>query len=127
MRARVPRLLHLRARSATVEADLFQDLGCEHRKYVCEPQLATHVHPKTARRLQWSELIIGTTLDFAPVIIVGVYIGKSSYIRQGEQSLDTFYSPWHLVEYYRYIRFFPDGSCLSSACGTSLCMFVFVV
>jgi len=26
--------------------------------------------------------------------------------------LDTFYSAWHLVEYYRYIRFFPDGMVL---------------
>lgn len=39
----------------------------------------------------------------------GVYISRTTYIRQGEQSLDTFYAPWHLVEYYRYIRFFPDG------------------
>lgn len=42
--------------------------------------------------------------------LLGVYISRAAYIRQGEQSLDTFYSPWHLVEYYRYIRFFPDGS-----------------
>lgn len=39
----------------------------------------------------------------------GVYISRVSYIRQGEQSLDGFYSPWHLVEYFRYLRFFPDG------------------
>jgi len=43
------------------------------------------------------------------MIILGVYISRATYIRQGEQSLDAFYSPWHLVEYYRYIRFFPDG------------------
>ncbi|CAM4761420.1 unnamed protein product [Rotaria magnacalcarata] len=43
------------------------------------------------------------------VVFNGVYISRTSYIRQGEQSLDTFYSPWHLVEYYRYMRFFPDG------------------
>ncbi|XP_070533439.1 F-box only protein 9-like [Ptychodera flava] len=39
----------------------------------------------------------------------GVYISKASYIRHGEQSLDSFYRPWHTVEYYRYIRVFPDG------------------
>lgn len=39
----------------------------------------------------------------------GVYISKTTYIRQGEQSLDGFYRAWHQVEYYRYIRFFPDG------------------
>jgi len=43
------------------------------------------------------------------VVFNGVYISRAAYVRQGEQSLDTFYSPWHLVEYYRYIRFFPDG------------------
>uniref|UniRef100_A0A3Q3WL60 F-box only protein 9 n=1 Tax=Mola mola TaxID=94237 RepID=A0A3Q3WL60_MOLML len=39
----------------------------------------------------------------------GIYISKSSYIRQGEKSLDGFYRAWHHVEYYRYMRFFPDG------------------
>lgn len=48
-------------------------------------------------------------IEINGLIISGVYISRASYIRQGEQSLDTFYSPWHLVEYYRYIRFFPDG------------------
>lgn len=42
----------------------------------------------------------------------GVYISKSSYARAGERSLDNFYQPWHLVEYYRYLRFFADGSVL---------------
>uniref|UniRef100_A0A3B3T3R0 F-box only protein 9 n=1 Tax=Paramormyrops kingsleyae TaxID=1676925 RepID=A0A3B3T3R0_9TELE len=31
----------------------------------------------------------------------GVYISKTSYIRQGEESLDGFYRAWHQVEYYR--------------------------
>ncbi|XP_067840097.1 F-box only protein 9 isoform X1 [Heptranchias perlo] len=39
----------------------------------------------------------------------GVYINKTTYIRQGEESLDGFYRAWHQVEYYRYLRFFPDG------------------
>ncbi|KAH0518941.1 F-box only protein 9, partial [Microtus ochrogaster] len=30
-----------------------------------------------------------------------VYISKTTYIRQGEQSLDGFYRAWHQVEYYR--------------------------
>lgn len=42
----------------------------------------------------------------------GVYISKASYARAGEQSLDNFYRPWHLVEYYRYLRFFPDQTVL---------------
>lgn len=32
---------------------------------------------------------------------VGVYVSKTKYIRQGEQSLDGFYRAWHQVEYYR--------------------------
>lgn len=39
----------------------------------------------------------------------GLYISKITYIRQGEESLDGFYRAWHQVEYYRYLRFFPDG------------------
>ncbi|XP_053381965.1 F-box only protein 9-like [Mercenaria mercenaria] len=43
---------------------------------------------------------------------VGCYISKMSYVRQGEKSLDGFYSPWHNIEYYRYIRFFSEGKVL---------------
>lgn len=39
-----------------------------------------------------------------------MYISKTSYIRSGERSLDSFYKPYHNVVYYRYLRFFPDGS-----------------
>ncbi|XP_076019275.1 F-box only protein 9 isoform X2 [Genypterus blacodes] len=39
----------------------------------------------------------------------GVYISKSSYMRQGEESLDGFFRAWHQVECYRYLRFFSDG------------------
>ncbi|KAI0209668.1 F-box only protein 9 [Lamellibrachia satsuma] len=42
----------------------------------------------------------------------GCYISKASYYRQGEKSLDGFYRPYQLVEYYRYVRFFPDGEVL---------------
>lgn len=40
----------------------------------------------------------------------GVYISKTTYVRYGESSFqDTNYRPCYLVEYYRYLRFFPDG------------------
>lgn len=39
----------------------------------------------------------------------GCYICKCTYTRPGEKSLDGFYRPWHVVDYYRYARFFPDG------------------
>lgn len=43
----------------------------------------------------------------------GCYISKTTYLRYGERSFqDQFYRPVHLVEYYRYIRFYPDGSVL---------------
>uniref|UniRef100_A0A4W3JBG2 F-box only protein n=1 Tax=Callorhinchus milii TaxID=7868 RepID=A0A4W3JBG2_CALMI len=42
----------------------------------------------------------------------GVYINKTTYIRQGEESLDGFYRAWHQVEYYRYLRFFADGQAM---------------
>ncbi|XP_006835835.1 PREDICTED: F-box only protein 9 [Chrysochloris asiatica] len=53
----------------------------------------------------WREMF----LERPRVRFDGVYISKTTYIRQGEQSLDGFYRAWHQVEYYRYIRFFPDG------------------
>lgn len=44
------------------------------------------------------------------VLFVGVYISKTSYVKQGERSLDCYYRPFHVVEYYRYMRFFSDGT-----------------
>lgn len=44
----------------------------------------------------------------------GTYISKASYIRQGDSSFqDVNYRPVYLVEYYRYLRFFPEGNSLS--------------
>ncbi|CAH2040177.1 unnamed protein product, partial [Iphiclides podalirius] len=40
----------------------------------------------------------------------GCYISKTTYLRHGENSYqDHSYRPWYLVDYYRYLRFFPDG------------------
>lgn len=40
----------------------------------------------------------------------GSYISKTEYFRLGENSFqDSAYKPVHHVEYYRYLRFFPDG------------------
>ena len=36
-------------------------------------------------------------------------------MRAGEQSLDGLYKPYHLVVYYRFLRFFPDGESLMGA------------
>lgn len=52
-------------------------------------------------------LILFSVLMF--VFSAGCYISKLSYVRAGEKSLDSYYRPFHMVEYYRYVRFFPDG------------------
>jgi len=44
----------------------------------------------------------------------GCYVSKMTYIRAGEkgfQDQDT-YKPWHVVEYYRFLRFFPGGQAI---------------
>lgn len=42
----------------------------------------------------------------------GCYISKSTYYRQGEKGLDNYYCPFQVVDYYRYMRFFPEGKVL---------------
>ena len=46
------------------------------------------------------------------LLFYGIYISTFSYVRAGEQAIDAFYQPYHLVTYYRYLRFFPNGSCV---------------
>lgn len=46
------------------------------------------------------------------LLFVGVYISKTSYVRPGEKTLSFSYRPFHSVEYFRYMRFFVDGSVL---------------
>ncbi|XP_041968685.1 F-box only protein 9 isoform X2 [Aricia agestis] len=43
----------------------------------------------------------------------GCYISKTTYLRLGENSFqDHCYRPWYLIDYYRYLRFFPEGHVL---------------
>lgn len=43
----------------------------------------------------------------------GCFISKTEYYRLGENSFqDQSYKPVHHVEYFRYLRFFPEGVCL---------------
>lgn len=60
---------------------------------------------------------MSTKLSLKLLHFPGAYISKTSYARAGEKSLDNFYSPWHLVEYYRYFRFFPDGTVVFLTCS----------
>lgn len=45
----------------------------------------------------------------------GCYISTVNYIRSGQASANqsTWYSPVHIVTYYRYLRFFRDGTVIS--------------
>jgi len=43
----------------------------------------------------------------------GVYISTCNYLRQGNAASITWSSPVHIVTYYRYIRFYHDGTLLS--------------
>lgn len=40
----------------------------------------------------------------------GIYGTKEEYIKEGEQGFSQSYRPYHLVEFFRYVRFWPDGS-----------------
>ena len=40
----------------------------------------------------------------------GVCISRTEYICPGEKSLDGNYKPFHIVVYFRYARFYPDGT-----------------
>eukprot|EP01147_Barroeca_monosierra_P010838 gene10838-2914_t len=44
----------------------------------------------------------------------GIYVSKVTYLRRGEQALDDLYRPWHVVQYYRYIRLLPDHTAITA-------------
>ncbi|CAH0552552.1 unnamed protein product [Brassicogethes aeneus] len=51
--------------------------------------------------LSWRNMFI----ERARVQFNGCYISKTTYIRHGENSFqDTFYRPWYMVTYFRYLR-----------------------
>ena len=54
----------------------------------------------------WREMFI----ERPRLLFGGCYIGKTTYVRAGENSFqDPNFQPWHLVTYFRYLRFFPEG------------------
>ncbi|TKR58615.1 hypothetical protein L596_030039 [Steinernema carpocapsae] len=57
----------------------------------------------------WREMYLWTPhLQF-----YGVYVAKITYVRNGETGFqDKFYRPWHMVTYYRLLRFFANGCVL---------------
>ncbi|XP_023305405.2 F-box only protein 9 [Lucilia cuprina] len=65
--------------------------------------------PVIPRYSTWRQMFI----ERERVLFNGCYISKTTYLRMGENSFqDQYYRPVQLVEYYRYIRFLPDGTVL---------------
>ncbi|KAM7360060.1 F-box only protein 9 [Cochliomyia hominivorax] len=65
--------------------------------------------PVIPRYSSWRQMFI----ERERVLFNGCYISKTTYLRLGENSFqDQYYRPVQLVEYYRYIRFLPDGTVL---------------
>lgn len=59
--------------------------------------------------IDWRQIF----LDRPRVNFDGVYISRTKYIRQGDTGFqDITYRPFHVVTYFRYIRFFPDKKVL---------------
>jgi len=64
----------------------------------------------SAADLPWREYF----LHKPRVLFAGCYIGKTTYIREGERGFQDHesYKAWHLVQYFRFIRLFPGGRML---------------
>lgn len=78
-------------------------------------------HLKGSPFATWREMYINRPR----VHFHGCYISRTSYLRYGENSFqDQFYRPMQLVEYYRYFRFFADGTVLmmTSADDPQICV-----
>lgn len=79
-------------------------------------------HRAWGGQMNWSSLddTTGSSLDWRSIFLEkprinydGVYISRTRYIRQGDVGFqDLTYRPFHVVRYYRYLRFFPDGRVL---------------
>lgn len=73
-----------------------------------KPDLDKHC-PIIPRYSSWRQMFI----ERERILFSGCYISKTTYLRMGENSFqDQYYRPVQLVEYYRYIRFLPDGTLL---------------
>jgi len=71
-------------------------------------QATTNVYPT------WREMfLVRPRVQFN-----GCYTSRMSYIREGERGFqDQYYRAWHVVEYFRYIRFFPGGKVVMVTCA----------
>lgn len=50
----------------------------------------------------------------------GVYVCRHKYVKMGDKGFTNSITPMHVIYYYRYIRFFEDGSLLCHVPGLLL-------
>lgn len=68
----------------------------------CDKENCNH---NASAPLDWRQMF----LERPRVNFDGVYISRTRYIRQGDVGFqDITYRPFHVIRYYRYLRFFPD-------------------
>ncbi|CAH0765710.1 unnamed protein product [Bemisia tabaci] len=79
-------------------------------KSACQQMWGLKVQPlQSPKHNRWRRTFVESPF----IKTSGCYISKTSYIRHGENSFqDQSYRPWHLVTYYRYLRFFGGGQVL---------------
>merc|ERR1712137_1461511 len=87
------------------EADLWKSICLQ-----IWPGQEAHLSNQVQKKLQgnWRRLF----LDKPRPRLDGVYISQNSYVRSG-QTEGVYDQPVHKVRYWRYLRFFDDGSVLS--------------
>eukprot|EP00053_Salpingoeca_punica_P020071 m.207166 g.207166 ORF g.207166 m.207166 type:complete len:534 (+) comp17785_c0_seq10:194-1795(+) len=78
------------------------------RDSVLWKQIATGLWPSAVTPSPWNSWM-AMCRERPRLQFHGLYISRNAYVRYGEQSLDQFYKPVHLVEFFRYMRFFSDG------------------
>ncbi|KJE94372.1 Fbxo9 protein [Capsaspora owczarzaki ATCC 30864] len=89
----------------------WRELEAEHRRLLAlyTQRVAQHADGSAVTLLPWRSVYI----QRPRVRVDGLYIARLWYVRAGEKSLDNFFQPFHRVEYYRYLRFFADGTVIS--------------
>lgn len=66
------------------------------------------IHPMGMYNNCWRRMFV----ERPHVNFDGVYISTNSYIHIGEPTVGSYYKPCHVVQYYKYLRFFSDGTVL---------------
>ncbi|SCZ93763.1 BZ3500_MvSof-1268-A1-R1_Chr6-3g08869 [Microbotryum saponariae] len=94
------------ARILTLDAGLWRDL-CR-RVYVAPYQTREEANQIVAQHgTDWRRCFI----EHPCIRFDGAFISVVTYLRRGENS--SWYSPTHLITFYRYLRFYPNGLVVS--------------